>query len=196
MLPRVFELFAQERQSLERSQGGLGLGLAIVKSLVTMHDGTVSAFSEGHGKGSVFTIEIPAAGPEAGRPAAARPLTVRAAPEKSLRVLVVDDNADAADLLAEALGASGHVTSVAQDGPTALHIADTFRPDIALLDIGLPVMDGYELAGKLRSQLGAVRLIAVTGYGQTPDRERARAAGFDVHLIKPVDLDALLAAVG
>jgi CheY-like chemotaxis protein len=94
------------------------------------------------------------------------------------------------------LGAIGHVTSVAQDGPTALHIADTFRPDIALLDIGLPVMDGYELAGKLRSQLGAVRLIAVTGYGQTPDRERARAAGFDVHLIKPVDLDALLAAVG
>jgi PAS domain S-box-containing protein len=196
MLPRVFELFAQERQSLERSQGGLGLGLAIVKSLVTMHDGTVSAFSEGHGKGSVFRIEIPAAGPEAGRSAEARPLTVRAAPEKSLRVLVVDDNADAADLLAEALGASGHVTSVAQDGPTALHIADTFRPDIALLDIGLPVMDGYELAGKLRSQLGAVRLIAVTGYGQTPDRERARAAGFDVHLIKPVDLDALLAAVG
>jgi PAS domain S-box-containing protein len=196
MLPRVFELFAQERQSLERSQGGLGLGLAIVKSLITMHEGTVSAFSDGHGKGSVFTIEIPAAGPEGGRSAEARPLTVRVAPGKSLRVLVVDDNADAADLLAEALGASGHVTSVAQDGPTALHVACTFRPDIALLDIGLPVMDGYELAGRLRSQFGAVRLIAVTGYGQTPDRERARAAGFDVHLIKPVDLDALLAAVG
>jgi PAS domain S-box-containing protein len=196
MLPRVFNLFAQERQSIDRSQGGLGLGLAIVKSLVAVHDGTVSAFSEGHGSGSVFTVELPSA-PRQDPAGLAEPLPKALhAAQRGRRVLVVDDNLDAANLLAEVLRASGHLTEVAPDGPAALQLAGTFHPEIAVLDIGLPVMDGYELARRLRSQLGAVWLIAVTGYGQPADRDRARHAGFDAHLVKPVHLDALHAALG
>jgi CheY-like chemotaxis protein len=111
-------------------------------------------------------------------------------------VLVVDDNPDAAGLLADVLRAHGYVAAIALDGPGALHLAGSFRPEIALLDIGLPVMDGYELARRLREQIGPLRLIAVTGYGQSADRDRVQAAGFDAHMIKPVELDALNAALG
>jgi len=196
MLPRVFELFAQERQNIDRSQGGLGLGLAIVKSLVALHDGTVWVSSEGPGEGSVFTVELPSlAQYEVSEPT---PPTLPAARHPSgagQRVLVVDDNVDAAEMLAELLRASGYAASVAHDGPVALELARSSPPDIVLIDIGLPVMDGYELARRLRGMLNGARLIAVTGYGQQGDRERSRVAGFDAHLVKPVSLDVLHAAL-
>ncbi len=192
MLPRVFELFTQERQSLARSQGGLGLGLAIVRNLVSLHGGTVTATSAGRGRGSEFTVRLPEA--------PVRPVAEPRDPDEITqvipsphrhRVLVVDDNRDAADMLAESLTAMGHVTQVAHDGPTALTIAREFIPDVALLDIGLPVMDGYELAQLLRDEarLDGVRLVALTGYGQEQDRIRSRAAGFDAHMVKPVPVD-------
>jgi len=196
MLPRVFELFAQERQNIDRSQGGLGLGLAIVKSLVAIHDGTVAVSSEGHGKGSVFTVELPAATQhEAPDPATPTTPIARHPSGAGQRVLVVDDNVDAAEMLAEVLRASGYAASVAYDGPVALELARSSPPDIVLIDIGLPVMDGYELARRLRVMLNGARLIAVTGYGQQGDRERSRDAGFDAHLVKPVSLDVLHAAL-
>jgi PAS domain S-box-containing protein len=196
MLPRIFELFAQERQDIDRSQGGLGLGLAIVKSMVTIHDGTIAAHSEGHGKGSVFTVELPAAAPrDASEPAPPAPPSTQPIAGSGQRVLVVDDNVDAAEMLAELLRASGYATSIAHDGPVALDLARTFRPDVVLIDIGLPVMDGYELARRLRDTLDGARLIAVTGYGQQGDRDRSLAAGFDAHLVKPVSFAVLQAAL-
>jgi PAS domain S-box-containing protein len=193
MLPRVFGLFVQERQALDRAQGGLGLGLAIVKTLVELHGGTVEARSEGHGRGSEFVVRLPAA-QAAGRPAP----PASAAPEAearpdALRVLVVDDNTDAADLLATSVRLMGHVARVAHDGPAALQIAAQFQPTVALLDIGLPVMDGYELARHLRDLPGleSLRLIAVTGYSQEADRRHTAAAGFERHLVKPIQLDQL-----
>jgi signal transduction histidine kinase/CheY-like chemotaxis protein len=196
LLPYVFDPFVQERQQLDRSRGGLGLGLAIVRSIVTRHGGTVALSSEGHGHGSEFVVRLPAASTvvaqgEVRATAAPAPPSVRA---EGVRVLVVDDNEDAADLLAAALTLQGHQARVAHDGPSALHICgDDFIPQIALIDIGLPVMDGYELAARLRALPGGdhLRLIALTGYGQASDRERARAAGFDAHLVKPIDLDTL-----
>ncbi|MCE9574125.1 MAG: PAS domain S-box protein [Deltaproteobacteria bacterium] len=195
MLPHVFDLFAQERQSVDRAQGGLGLGLAIVKSLIAMHDGTVVAASEGHGKGSTFTVELAALDADTAEPAphAAEGDATRAGAGR--RVLVVDDNPDAADMLAEVLRARGHAAAVAYDAPAALALVARFRPDVALLDLGLPVVDGYELARRLREVAGPVRLVAVTGYGQPADRERSEAAGFDAHMVKPVDLAALFAAL-
>jgi len=195
-LPHVFDLFAQERQSIDRSQGGLGLGLAIAKSLVAMHDGTISAFSEGPGKGSTFVVDLPAASASDAAARSEGVLGPQHGSEAGRRVLVVDDNPDAAELLAEVLRNTGHVAAIAHDGPGALRLAGSFRPEIALLDIGLPVMDGYELARRLRDEVGAMRLIAVTGYGQLADRERVHVAGFEAHIVKPVDLVALQAALG
>jgi CheY-like chemotaxis protein len=197
MLPRVFDLFAQETQALDRSQGGLGLGLAIVRSLVSLHGGTVSAHSEGLGKGSLFTIRLPAL-TEAPRTSARSPrLMPGAATEDALLVLVVDDNADALELLAETLEVVGYRTLRATDGPAALALVAKARPAIALLDIGLPAMDGYELARRLHATPGLeqLKLIAVTGYGQPSDRERSAAAGFAEHLVKPVSLPTVQAAI-
>jgi PAS domain S-box-containing protein len=198
MLPRVFDLFAQEAQSLERARGGLGLGLAIVSSLVKMHGGSVTAESEGRGKGAVFTVRLPRSeladsltAPESAPPLqAAQRIDAR-------RVLIVDDNNEAAELLADVLSSVGHMTRVAHDGPAALAILTEFAPDVALLDIGLPVMDGYELARRMRATpLGAsARIYALTGYGQESDRRRSREAGFDAHLVKPVDLNTVVRAV-
>ncbi|MDB4961473.1 MAG: hypothetical protein JWP01_1472 [Myxococcales bacterium] len=191
MLPRVFEMFTQERQALDRSSGGLGLGLTIVRSLVELHRGTVKARSEGHKLGSEFVISLPAAMTSAPRTSA----EVRAAdaPEPATvqrRVLIVDDNEDAAELLGEALSDLGYTVRVVHDGASALSIFDEYAPSIALLDIGLPVMDGYEVSRRLRERHAPdkLRLIAVTGYGQPSDRERSRIAGFDEHLVKPVSV--------
>jgi len=196
MLPQIFELFIQERQSLDRSQGGLGLGLTIVRSLVELHGGTVSASSEGPGRGSEFVVRLPASevqpSPEAAR--ASRPAAQHAAGGR-FRILIVDDNADAADLLADALETVGHETRTAFDGAAALDVAAAFEPHVALLDLGLPVMDGYELAERLQARPNAPRLIAVTGYGQERDRLRSRSSGFAAHVVKPVDVDQLLAAI-
>jgi PAS domain S-box-containing protein len=202
MLPHVFDLFVQGKRTLDRSEGGLGLGLAIVRSLVALHGGSVAARSEGVGKGSEFEVRLPLSNSPLVATArdrgSARPEPQREQSHSSRRVLVVDDNVDAAEVLAEALDDLGYATSVAYDGPSALEAAAEFTPDVALLDIGLPIMDGFELARRMREERRAspeLRLIALTGYGQRTDRERSAAAGFDRHLIKPVDIDALDRAI-
>jgi PAS domain S-box-containing protein len=199
MLPRVFDLFAQEPQSLARSQGGLGLGLAIVRSLVELHGGTVQASSHGRGQGAVFSIRLPRA--EVAALPAAEAASLGSTPPRSAaagtRVLVVDDNEDAACLLGSMLTACGYDTHVVYDAPSAVTDALALLPDIALVDIGLPVMDGYELARRFAEhpQLRAMKLIAVTGYGQTRDQSASKDAGFAAHLVKPVDLDDLHAVL-
>lgn len=193
MLERVFDLFEQHPQALDRSAGGLGLGLAIVRSLVQMHSGRVWATSDGSGRGREFVVELPLA---AGAPDSAGAVPVAHALGEALprgrgeRVLIVDDNDDAARLLHEALAALGYEVRTAPDGPTALRIAEQFTPAIGVLDIGLPVMDGYELARHLQARRG-IRLVAVTGYGQRSDQARSRAVGFEAHLVKPIALDEL-----
>ncbi|HKU40275.1 MAG TPA: ATP-binding protein [Polyangiales bacterium] len=196
ILPRVFEMFVQERQTIDRADGGLGLGLAIVRSLVTLHGGRVEAHSEGSGLGSELVVHLPLIDHAPARAATGE--TPRTAPAAgAVRVLIVDDNRDAADLLADALATWGHVVQVANDAADALKMLEHWRPEVALLDIGLPVMDGYELARRIRANaaLQGMRLLAVTGYGQAEDREAALRAGFDEHLVKPVDLASLRAAL-
>jgi len=192
LLPRLFDLFVQGERALDRAEGGLGIGLAIARSLCELHGGAITAASSGVGAGSTFTVALPIAMRAAplapGRPGD-RPRSAHA-----MRVLVVDDNVDAAQTLHDFLATLGHEPAIAHDGVAALQLAGSFKPEVALLDIGLPVMDGYELARKLREQLGPdkLRLIAVTGYGQDSDRASARAAGFDHHLVKPIAFDALM----
>jgi len=186
LIDRVFDAFAQHPQKLARSHGGLGLGLSIVKSLIEAHGGTITAQSDGPDRGSAFVIELPAitATRATDTPPPPPPPQPTSLPK---RVLVVDDNCDAATALKAGLEALGYVVAVAHDGPSALTEAAAFKPQIGLLDIGLPVMDGYELAAALRA-VHDIRLIAITGYGQERDRERSREAGFDSHLVKPVNL--------
>jgi len=198
VLPRIFDLFVQERQALDRSQGGLGIGLTIVRSLIERHGGSVSARSDGRGKGSEFIIRLPLEERAAPGADALPALPAAVAPAAgALRILVVDDNGDGAEMLAAALVGKGYDTRVAHDAPAALRVAADFLPDVAFLDLGLPVMDGYELAAHLRELPGLadLRLIAVTGYGQTSDRRRTRDAGFHGHLVKPVDIDAIEATL-
>lgn len=190
LLPHVFDLFVQARQTLERAEGGLGLGLAIVKSLVAMHGGTVEAHSEGVGMGARFVVRVPAATTESAR-GEAREVPSPSSNGARERVLLVDDNEDGAEMLSIVLDAFGYETSVAHDGPSALRLAKDVHPRIALLDIGLPIMDGYELAGLLRQQHPDVFMVAITGYGLESDRKRTREAGFQAHLTKPVDIDRL-----
>ncbi|HUS29848.1 MAG TPA: PAS domain-containing protein [Kofleriaceae bacterium] len=194
MLPHVFDMFVQAPQSSSRPAGGLGLGLTIVKSLVDMHGGTVRVESAGKNKGSSFSVSLPIATERIAvvESAALMQIACTAVPR---RILVVDDNEDAAMLLASVLEAHGHDVRTAFDGPSALRIANEFQPEIAVLDIGLPVMDGYELAERLLTEFAGVRLIAVSGYGQESDRARTRAAGFQAHLAKPVPIDALVRLV-
>ena len=191
-LPEMFQLFAQGERHIARSEGGLGIGLTLVRKLAELHGGGVTARSDGPGKGSEFAVHLPAA--SAPRPSSSPP---EAAPDRARAgrsVLVVDDNQDAARLLAELLQASGHAARSIHDGRSALDEARSFRPDVILLDIGLPGMDGYEVAAALRREagLGAIRIIAVTGYGEEQALSRSREAGIDHHLVKPVDVEALL----
>ncbi|AUX46848.1 uncharacterized protein SOCE26_083570 [Sorangium cellulosum] len=195
MLSRIFELFMQGERTLDRAQGGLGLGLPLARSLVELHGGTITANSAGPGMGSEFIVTLPTA-PGAERPMHERDehAAARQPPRSGKRLLIVDDNRDAADMLAGALRALGHEVEVAYDGPHALQVAGRFLAQIAVLDIGLPVMDGYELAERLRSSWD-IRLIAVTGYGQESDHARTSAAGFEMHFVKPIDLRTLAAAI-
>jgi CheY-like chemotaxis protein len=192
LLPHVFDLFVQGERSFDRAQGGLGIGLALVKSLVEQHGGSVSVASGGHGAGSEFTIRLPRA--REAVPAPDMPRHGETAGSLALDILIVDDNADAADMLAVYLGSVGHRLHVAYEGRRGLALAQEVAPDVLLLDIGLPDIDGYQLARRMRAlpQTAHATLIALTGYGQDADRKRSIAAGFDHHLTKPVDVAALL----
>jgi len=193
MLERIFEPFIQTQQSLERSQGGLGLGLAIVSNLVKLHGGTVRAKSDGRGRGSELLVSLPALDTPEMSAVPTEPPVMQI--DGKGRVLVVDDNVDAAEMLKELLVKVGYDVSLAHDGLAALEIAETFRPQIGVLDLGLPVMDGFELARSLqmRTHLGAPKLIALTGYGQSEDRAKTAEAGFAAHLVKPVNFETLRA---
>jgi PAS domain S-box-containing protein len=198
LLPRVFDLFTQGARTLDRAQGGLGIGLTLVKRIVEMHGGAVEARSAGPGRGSEFIVRLPLVTVE---PRAAQPQTSHSPNDdeqrKRVRVLVVDDNADAADSIAMLLSLEGHEVLSVHAAHDALEAAQSFRPHLVLLDIGLPGMDGYEVARRLRSQqIERMRIVAITGYGQPSDRDRTRAAGFDQHLVKPIDPDTLHSLLG
>ena len=184
----VFELFVQGARTLDRAQGGLGIGLTIVKRLVEMHGGSIAVSSAGVGQGSSFEIRLPLA-------QEARPAAPKSTPPvgRSRRVVVVDDNEDAAIMLSRLLELDGHEVTTSLSGPEAIDVVGTQEPDVVLLDIGLPIMDGYEVAERIRAAKGAAapHLVAVTGYGRDDDRERSRLAGFAAHLVKPVNFEAL-----
>ncbi|HTD29025.1 MAG TPA: ATP-binding protein, partial [Xanthomonadaceae bacterium] len=187
-LQNVFEPFVQGGQTLNRPHGGLGLGLAIARSLANLHGGTLDAESEGQGKGSTFRLRLPLASDEVVGLASVPPSSP-AVEGEGLRVLVVDDNEDAASTIALLLSMWGYSVQVAHDGPSALRLVERSAFDIGLLDIGLPVMDGYELARLVRKLAGGetMRLIALTGYGHEADQRRSFESGFDWHLVKPVE---------
>ncbi len=188
LLPRIFDLFAQADQSLDRSRGGMGIGLTIVQRIVEMLGGQVSGRSAGLGQGSEFEVRLPLAAPlPSERPATTHP-SPGAPPEHPRRILIIEDNDDGRRILKRLLQLQGHVVETAHDGVEGLQRALSLRPEIALVDIGLPGIDGYEVARRVRAELGNdTFLVAITGYGQPDDRARALAAGFDLHLVKPVD---------
>jgi PAS domain S-box-containing protein len=192
LLSRVFDLFVQGSQGLDRQAGGLGLGLAIVRMLVELHGGTVSASSPGPGQGACFTVRLPARGSPQGSSTTTAPTSMENT--VSGRILIVDDNTDAAETLGELLRMVGHQVRCAAHGTQALQLLQETPADLALLDIGLPDMDGYELASRIRAMPGgdAMKLVALTGYGADSDRARAKEARFDEHLVKPVNIDQLL----
>jgi len=189
-LPEMFRLFTQADRSSARSEGGLGIGLTIVKKLIEMHHGSITARSEGPGKGSEFVVRLPAAKPAAATPAATGPPPAG----RTLRILVVDDDVDTARGLAILLKLAGHDVVTAHGGPEAIAAARAHRPELILLDLGLPGMDGYEVIQRLRQLPGCEgsMIVAASGYGQEEDHRRTEAAGFDHHLVKPVDLDEVL----
>ena len=191
MLQQVFGMFTQVESNLERSQGGLGIGLSIVQRLVQMHSGSIEARSDGPGKGSEFVVRLPVALSLALNKPADEANSVR--PAARLRILVADDNLDAAESLALLLTLEGNETRTAHDGLEALDVAAAFRPDVMLLDIGMPKLNGYDVCRRIRQQAWGknIVVIALTGWGQEGDRSKSHAAGFDFHLIKPVDLDVL-----
>jgi CheY-like chemotaxis protein len=190
MLPRVFDLFAQADRGLDRAGGGLGIGLTLVKRLVELHGGRVEARSDGLGHGAEFVVHLPAfAAPHDSADGDAS----RTPGRSCAHIHLVEDHEDAADSLTMLLELLGHRVRVSHDGPSALELARRHPPDVMLVDIGLPGMDGYEVARRIRADahLRGVVLVALTGYGRDEDRERALAAGFDHHLVKPVNPDAL-----
>jgi signal transduction histidine kinase len=195
LLPHVFDVFVQGTITLDRAQGGLGIGLALVRRLVELHGGSVSAHSEGGGSGSVFEIRLPRIDP--GRSVTAAP-TMAPVLERKPRVLLIEDNEDGREMMATMLATYGFPTRQAADGIEGVQMAADEAPDVALVDIGLPGMDGYEVARRLRASEPTqhIKLIALTGYGLAEDQRRVLEAGFDLHLVKPVDMDQLLAAIG
>jgi signal transduction histidine kinase/ActR/RegA family two-component response regulator len=196
LLPHVFDLFRQGERPLSRSGGGLGIGLTIVHNLVSLHGGRVSAHSEGSGAGSEFTVRLPLSSVTRETPRVRdreRQIEVSTPPS---RILVIEDDRDNRDMLRTSLELAGHRVDVAEDGVSGVDRARAMRPDIALIDIGLPGIDGYEVAQRIRRELGlAIRLIALTGYGQPQDRHRGAEAGFDAYLVKPVFADQLARAL-
>jgi signal transduction histidine kinase/ActR/RegA family two-component response regulator len=196
MLPRVFDMFTQVDRALERTQGGLGIGLALVRKLVEMHGGSVQARSPGLGAGSTFEVQLPALASATAqdiRQADSPQASLAQGTRNGLNVLVVDDNLDSAESLATMLGLMGCQTRTAHDGVEAVKAAEAFLPDLVLLDIGLPLLTGHEVARRIRTQDWgrAMVLVALTGWGQEEDRRKSQDAGFNHHMVKPVDLDAL-----
>lgn len=198
MVSRVFDLFAQAERTSDRSQGGLGLGLALVKSLVLSHGGSVRADSKGQGQGSTFIIRLPRIVTAADSSLATTAPTEQVDVFQPLRLMIVDDNVDAADTLAMFLGTSGHDVSVEYGARKAIERALSTSPQVCILDIGLPDMDGNQLATQLRSlpQTAGAILIAVTGYSQEQDRKKSIESGFDYHFVKPVDVAKLMDVIG
>jgi signal transduction histidine kinase len=199
MLGRIFEMFTQVDRSLERSQGGLGIGLTLVRRLVQLHGGSITAHSAGPGAGSEFVVRLPRHAGEDARPPARAPRAKVNGAGRKQRILIADDNRDAADSLASVLRVIGHEVRIAYDGQQAVDMAEAFRPALALLDIGMPRMNGYDTARSIRCKpFGrGMLLVALTGWGQPEDKQKSQAAGFDHHLVKPVDpsvLDGLLGA--
>jgi CheY-like chemotaxis protein len=195
-LASIFEMFVQVDRSLTRTQAGLGVGLTLARRLIGLHGGTITAYSEGLGRGSEFIVRLPLSDKPAGtedRPARAAP----AGAGRPRRILLADDNVDFATSLAIVLQRRGHDVRVAHDGAEALRMVETFRPEFAFLDIGMPKVHGYELARRLREnpETADCVLVAVTGWGQPDDRNRARDAGFDRHLVKPVDPEHIEAII-
>jgi CheY-like chemotaxis protein len=192
-LPHVFDLFSQVRTRQGQADGGLGIGLAIVRSLVALHGGTVRAESGGTGAGSTFVVCLPVVAPHQASDLPSRPAALQTTSRRR-RILVVDDNVDAGDSLAVLLQMHGQEVAVARDGVEAVTEAEAFGPDLVLLDIGMPRMDGCEAARRIRALPGgeSIVLVALTGWGQPADRQRTRDAGFDRHLVKPVDEPTLL----
>ncbi len=192
LLPRVFELFTQEQRSLDRAQGGIGVGLTLVRRLVELHGGRVDAYSEGLSKGSTFVVRLPRA---ESRRTDEPPLATGPSPTPPMRIVIVEDDADGREALRMQLVMSGYEVHEAIDGESGLELVRRLQPDVVLLDIGLPGLDGYEVARRLKSAQICPRLVAITGYGRPEDHERAMTAGFDQHLTKPVDYDELQRAL-
>lgn len=191
-LEAIFDLFTQLNAPLDRTTGGLGIGLTLVRRMLALHGGTIEARSAGLGHGAEFIVRLPIVWPKRVPKTATHVDSTPAEREApARRVLIVDDNADSADSLALAARSWGHEIAVARDGPSALAVAKSFQPECALVDIGLPGMNGYELGRRLRDAHRHLYLVAMTGYGRDEDRKMAHASGFDVHLVKPADLDAL-----
>jgi CheY-like chemotaxis protein/two-component sensor histidine kinase len=188
LLPRVFDLFVQGERTLDRSLGGLGVGLSVARRLIEMHGGRLTAASPGLGQGATFEIRLP----RLERPPESTARGDRTMPAPK-RILIVDDNADSANSLAQVLGLDGHVAEPVYSGREALQRVTEFKPQVVLLDLGLPEMDGYEVARRLRArpELADIRIVALTGYGQLEDLRRTREVGFDEHLTKPLDFGAL-----
>jgi len=193
-LPHIFDLFAQGDQSLDRSQGGLGIGLTLVRRLVQMHGGSIEARSAGEGRGSQFVVRLPIVHHAADEPV----IQGGVAMGSGRLILVVDDNEDAASSLARLLELDGHEIVAVHDGAAAYDAAARHRPDVVLLDIGLPLLDGYEVCRRIRQQPWGtgMLLVALTGWGQEEDRHKTREAGFDGHLVKPVNYGELMMLLG
>jgi CheY-like chemotaxis protein len=195
LLPRMFDLFVQGERGLARSQGGLGIGLTLVRRLAELHGGSVEAHSDGPGRGSEFTVRLPRIPAPAVALPVAQPAAEPARPRR--RILLVEDNTDARETLRDLLELHGHEVHEAASGPDGIEKALRLRPDLSLIDIGLPGLDGYEVARRIRASAEghALQLVALTGYGQPEDRRRAEEAGFDEHLAKPIPPDRLAALI-
>jgi CheY-like chemotaxis protein/two-component sensor histidine kinase len=191
MLPQIWESFVQGDRSLERARGGLGIGLTLVKRLLELHGGDIAAHSEGAGRGSEFIVRLPLT--PAPETAPDHPVHLETPPAPTRRVLVVDDNHDAAESLVDLLETLGHESRMVFDGVAAVEAAAEYRPDLIILDLGLPKLNGYDACRRIREQTGKPRpaIAALTGWGQEEDRRRSQAAGFDVHLVKPLEIDVL-----
>jgi CheY-like chemotaxis protein len=192
-LPKVFEMFSQVDRSLEKSQGGLGIGLSIVRQLVEMHGGTVEARSEGHGFGSEFVVRLPVLAPSGHEPQPTAESEQPSGAPAERRIVVADDNEDSAFTMAMMLKIMGHDVRTAHDGFEAIKVAEAFRPELILLDIGMPILNGYDACRRIREQSWGkgVVMVALTGWGQDEDKRQSREAGFDHHLVKPIEPEAL-----